>query len=124
MSTATAQTATSNTFVIQAPAIMPGNNVLDAVHALYYLPENYKLVFTASAPQDQALYNEVVSLVERDALGERVQFTKDTKSLENARPNAVIVSEAAQTARQDRQVSGDSPEALASAILDVARAAA
>src|SRR5215831_14627973 len=104
---ATAGKQTSKDFLIQGPALAQGNNVLAAVHALYYLPENYKLVVTATIPTDQALYNEVVSLVKRDALGERVWFTKDTNSLGSAEPNAVIVpAAAAKAAKVGHHVSG------------------
>lgn len=101
-------------FVIQGPTLARGNNVLEAIHALYYLPENFRLVFAGSNHVDQSFYKEVVKLVERDQLNDRVDFTGAADH-----SNAVIV---AGTPVSENAVSGDSPEALASAILDVARA--
>jgi len=111
MTTATDQ---SNDFVILGPTLAPGNKVFEAIHALYFLPENYKLVFTGATPIDNVFYSEVIKLVERDGLVDRVSFTPDASN-----SDAVIgVSDAQNT------VTGDSPEALASAILNVARAVA
>jgi hypothetical protein len=101
-------------FVIQGPTLARGNHVLEAIHALYFLPENFRLVFTGNKQVDQSFYKEVVSLVERDHLNDRVDFSGGANS-----SNAVIVS--GESASQNA-VSGDSPEALASAILNVARA--
>jgi hypothetical protein len=112
MATATHQT---RDFVIQGPILARGNKVLEAIHALYYLPENFKLVFTGSPKVDQSFYNEVVSLVERDQLNDRVDLKGSADH-----SNAVIVPSTPETASKNT-VSGDSPEALASAILDVAR---
>ncbi len=105
-----------NDFVILGPTLAPGNRVLEAIHALYFLPENFKLVFTGSEPVDTAFYQEVVSLVERDELNDRVRFAANA-----THSNAVI---SASTSKAHNSVTGDSPEALASAILHVARSAA
>jgi hypothetical protein len=114
MSMAVATHQTSD-FVIQGPVLARGNKVLEAIHALYYLPENFKLVFAGNKQVDQSFYKEVVSLVERDQLNDRVDFS------DSAEPSsAVIVSENKRLATKNT-VSGDSPEALASAILNVAR---
>lgn len=96
-------------FVIQGPTLAPGNNVLAAIHALYFLPENYKLVFTGNDSVDQSFFKQVVTLIERDDLKGRVRFAKEAP-----RSDMVI----------GNTVASDSPEALASAILDVARTAA
>jgi hypothetical protein len=111
MATATNQ---SNDFVILGPTLAPGNKVFEAIHALYFLPENYKLVFTGTTPSDNVFYSEVIKLVERDGLADRVSFLSDADN-----SDAVIG-----TSNAENTVMGDSPEALASAILDIARAVA
>ena len=116
MSMATATHHQTSDFVIQGPVFARGNRVLEAIHALYFLPENFKLVFTGNKSVDQSFYKEAVSLVERDELGSRVEFGGET-----AHSNAVIVAGSKKTTDRN-SVSGDSPEALASAILKVARA--
>ena len=105
----------TNDFMILGPAMASGSKVLDAIHALYYLPENFKLILTGSENADQSFFRQAVSLVERDELGDRVQFGQQIDS-----PQAVIAPEVGVMA--DNTVSGDSAEALASAILNVARA--
>lgn len=105
-----------NEFMILGPAMASGAKVLAAVHALYYLPENFKLILTGQA--DQSFYKQVLSLVEHDELGGRVQFG-DAKS----ETDAIILPNTGMS-RSPNAVSGDSPEALASAILNVARATA
>lgn len=104
-----------NDFMIQGPKMAAGENVLDAIHALYFLPENFKLILAGSDNADQSFYNEAVFLIKRDELGDRVQFGYYIKS-----PNAVIMQDDSTLA--DNAVFGDSAEALASAILNVARA--
>jgi hypothetical protein len=107
----------SNDFVILGPSLGRDGRALEAIHALYFLPENYKLVFTGGPSADQSFYKEALSLVERDELHGRVDFTGQA-----AGSNAVIV-DGVQKTKAKNAVSGDSPEALASAILNVARAA-
>jgi hypothetical protein len=107
--------AQTEDFVIEGPALAPGNKVFESIHALYFLPEHFKLVFTGSDPVERAFYEEVVSLVERDELGDRVHFLAQPE-----RPNARIVPDLRSTA--GKSIAGDSPEALASAILRVSRA--
>lgn len=94
-------------FFIQGPALAQDNKVLETIHSLYYLPENFKLVFTGAAPVDPTFYGKVVALVERDNLGSRVRFTNDASGSD------IVIGQ--------NSVSGDSPEALASAILNAAR---
>lgn len=111
-----ATTQQNNDFMILGPAMGSGNKVLNAVHALYFLPDNFKLLLTGSKQADQSFYKEVVSLVERDGLGGRVTFGDDTGST-----RAIILPNLGKS-RAANAISGDSPEALASAILNVARA--
>lgn len=102
-------------FMILGPTMASGNTVLDAIHALYFLPDNFKLLLTGSKDADQSFYNEVVSLVERDGLGSRVTFGDDT-----GETRAIILPNTGKS-RASNAITGDSPEALASAILHVAR---
>lgn len=101
--------------MILGPDMVSGSKVLDAIHALYFLPDNFKLILTGSENADQSFYNQAVSLVERDGLGARVQFGQQIDS-----PHAVITPDDGILA--DNVVTGDSAEALASAILNIARA--
>lgn len=105
-------------FLILGPTLVRGNQVLEAIHALYYLPHNFKMVFTGAAPVDLAFYGEVVSLIERDALADRVHFTNNALN-----SDVVIVPAHLKEEKSRRIVKGDSAEALASAILNVARKA-
>lgn len=105
-------------FVILGPALAKStkNRILEAVHSLYYLPENFKLVFTGWTAVDKDLYDAVVALVERDALAERVHFASGVGvSHAIIMPNRAVVEEPA------KAVGGESAEALASAILHLAR---
>src|SRR6266545_3114363 len=99
-------------FVILGPTLNRDNKVLEAIHALYFLPDNFKMVFTGSAPADQSFLDEVASLVERNELGDRVSFIGEAKG-----SNTIVISDKKQ-AGGSHAVFGDSPEALASAILD------
>lgn len=106
-----------NDFMILGPAMASGVKVLNAVHALYFLPENFKLVLTGSQKADRTFFDQVKSLVERDNLASRVEFA-DASS----QTDAIILPNTGMS-RSRNAVSGDSPEALASAILNIARAA-
>lgn len=102
--------------MILGPTMASGAKVLEAVHSLYFLPENFKLILTGSKDADQSFYKRVISLVERDGLSERVSFKDDAGDA-----RAVILPNVA-TGKPGNTVSGDSAEALASAILNIARA--
>jgi hypothetical protein len=103
-------------FFIQGPTIARGSNVAQAIGALYYLPKRYKLVLSTTAG-DSTFYEEINRLVKRMALSARVRFSEVDD------PDAIIVSEATPTDLRDQRllIGGDSPEALASAILRVGR---
>jgi hypothetical protein len=100
-------------FVIMGPAIASGKRALNAVHALYYLPASYKLVLPQSGADDQASYDEIQSLIHRDELDGRVAFGQ-TGTL----PTLTVADN---DDTMPGQVFGDSPEALASAILNATR---
>jgi hypothetical protein len=102
--------------MILGPAMTSGAKVLQAIHALYYLPENFKLILTGSQNADQSLYKQAVSLVERDELGARVQFADSPEETD-----AVILPNSGMS-RNRNSIAGESSEALASAILEMARA--
>lgn len=107
----------TNDFMILGPTMASGSKVLAAVHSLYYLPDNFKLILTGSQNADRSFFKEVISLVERDELSSRVRFFESDPD----NTNAVILPSAGKS-RSHNAVSGDSPEALASAILDLSRA--
>ncbi|HSX32401.1 MAG TPA: hypothetical protein VLF43_04000 [Candidatus Saccharimonadales bacterium] len=102
-------------FIILGPTLAKGNKVLDAVRSLYYLPDNYRLVFTDAEKAENAVYNAVMALVEHYELGSRVEFTSNPEP-----SHAVILPHPHQT-RAKNSVAGNSPEALASAILRLGR---
>lgn len=104
-------------FMILGPTMASGKKVLSAIHALYFLPDNFKLALTGSQKADQSFFQEIIDLVERDELSSRVRFF----DADPERTNAVILPNAGKS-RAVNAVTGDSPEALASAILQVARA--
>jgi hypothetical protein len=106
----------ANDFVILGPTLASGNNVLEAIHALYFLPESFTLVFINDAAVDPKFYQTVMTLIAHDELGGRVRFVTDIPE-----SNAVILPHRRKS-RARRSVAGDTPEALASAILRVARA--
>jgi len=111
------QASTTSDFFILGPAMVRGNRVLEAIHALYYLPENYQLIFTDTQPFDQQLVDEVEELIARNELAQRVHFNSE------ATPSTAIIASEQLAMPINSVVSGDTPEALASAILNVARAA-
>ncbi len=104
----------SDSFFILGPTLARGNKVLESIHSLYYLPENFQMVFTGTAPVDEQFYGEVVGLVEHDKLGDRVHFTNDAKG-----SHAVIAGQ--EHTMVGDAIMGESPEAIASAILKLAR---
>jgi len=104
-------------FLILGPTLARDNKVLEAIHALYFLPENFKMIFTGNGPVDETFYGEVVSLVERDALADRVHFSNRSDVSD------AVIEPHATYPKTKHGVTGDSPEALASAILNVARTA-
>lgn len=114
MSVVTAQSKTKD-FIIMGPEVRRGGHVLQALDALLYLPERFRLVF-AGNPQDQSFYNEIVALVERLSLSDRVRFMYEPNGTD------AIISDEDVYVPGAKTVTGDSPEALASEILRAARA--
>jgi len=114
---ATAAVRQLKDFFILGPAMSRGNSVAEAICALYYLPKRYKLMLPANTHDDDSFRDEMNRLVKRMALTTRVQFS------DPAEPDAIIVADATPTDLRDKRllVAGGSPEALASAILQVGR---
>jgi hypothetical protein len=112
-----ASTQQTNDFMILGPTMASGSKVLAAVHALYYLPDNFTLALTGSQHADRSFFKELLALVDRDGLDRRVRFFE----VDPDNPQAVILPSTGKS-RAAHTVTGDSPEALASAILNVARA--
>lgn len=109
------QTQATNSIIILGPSMSSGNTVLDAIHAFYYLPEYFTLILTGSNTADQSFFSQVRQLVERDGLGHRVTFHDDAPDVQ-----AVILPVPGMS-RVPNSVAGDSPEAIASALLNLFR---
>lgn len=107
----------SNEFVIWGPAVTSGSAVLNAIHALYYLPQQYRLILPKATPAEKASYEQVLSLIQRDHLDKRVTFSD--KQIEAAYQAVIVANEADAL---PGYIFGSTPEGLASAILDAARA--
>jgi hypothetical protein len=111
-----ATTQQTNDFTILGPTMAASDTVLNAIYSLYFLPDNYKLILTGSKDTDQSFYNKVVTLVKSHDLAHRVAFKENVDN-----PSAIILPNAGKS-RSRYTISGDSPEALASAILHISRA--
>jgi hypothetical protein len=111
-------TQATSDFIILGPAMASGDKVLHAVHALYFLPENFKLILTGSKNADQSFFDKVQWLIRHNELGHRVVFADGPQDA-----HAIILPNTGM-ARMSGSVAGDSPEALASALLDVFRSRA
>jgi hypothetical protein len=111
-----ASNSSSSDFIIWGPSLDNAQAVLNIVHALYYLPEHYKLVLPEATLAQQEAYEQVRALISVDNLDDRVRFTD--KSVTAGR-QAVVVSDP-----QDRRpggIFGSTPEALASEVLRLSR---
>ncbi|HKU18805.1 MAG TPA: hypothetical protein VJP80_06055 [Candidatus Saccharimonadales bacterium] len=111
--------AKTNDFFILGPIMARGNGVAEAIASLYYLPKRYKLVLHDSQDTDATFREEMHRLVKRMALTTRVRFS----DIDMPEANAVIVGSATPTDMRDERliISGGTPEALASAILNASR---
>jgi hypothetical protein len=83
-------------YFIVGPALKPGNGVLEAIYSLFYLPQNYKLILPTAAKKSDRFFDDIVALVKKNDLEQRVYFSKENSSVE-------------------------SPEGFASAVLNTAR---
>lgn len=125
-----------------------GANLLEAIHALYYLPQNYKiLIADRTAIENDTITNWAMQNImnrirfEDEGLSEQQQTspfsyadaviassTTDPKFAHIAAPLLVVTDESdediAYNERHGFNVRANHPEALASAILRIARARA
>lgn len=83
-------------YFIVGPALKPGNGVVEAIYALFYLPQNYKLILPAAFKNSDRFFNDIVALVKKHDLEQRVYFSHETQDMK-------------------------SPEGFASAVLNTAR---
>lgn len=104
-----------NDFWVQGPSVVSKVQVLIALFALQYLPDNFKLVLPGSEAADKGFLAELQTLVARDNLHNRVRFASEASNI-----MATIQTDSG-SAKVVNGVVGDSPEALASAILLMAR---
>lgn len=106
-------------FVVACSA---NSDLHDAIAALYYLPENYTLV----VDRDRAEMGDILD----EALAHRIRFADDKQTGLDSVPfsfaDATIANGkiSAAAGEPSNDISEQSPEAYASAILGVARAAA
>ncbi|HSX35722.1 MAG TPA: hypothetical protein VLH84_02200 [Patescibacteria group bacterium] len=109
----------TNDFVILGPSMVRGNRVAEAIASLYYLPRRYKLVLPITAEDDDTFRQEMLNLVKRMALSRRVHFGE----FDIPEADAVLVTAATPTDMRDMRivVAPETPEGLASAILNTAR---
>lgn len=134
-------------FMILCPSVSENSGVVEALYALFYLPRNYKLVIAAAGVRSKATYRKVREFVREESLKDRVMLTEKTGLSETASPflsanvvvygnsNPMFAKETAQSivvfdvasklssvgGRHNFAVAATTPEALASAILTVAR---
>jgi len=129
-------------FWLLYPSATGNGNLAEAMHALYYLPANYKLIVLSNA-----LSRDVMSMAE-GSLMDRVRFETgaglsngtspfsyagaviydgaDPKAADPATPTVVVSQDASKDIEADGRngftVSAGNPEALATAILRIAYA--
>jgi len=88
--------AQNTDYFIVGPALKPENGVVEAIYSLFYLPQNYKLILPTAAKNSERFFDDIVALVKKNDLEQRVYFSRET-------PNVA------------------SPEGFASAVLNTAR---
>jgi hypothetical protein len=115
-------------FVLLCSLADRGDGLAEAVHALYYLPQNYKLVVRAGAAVSP---DEITKLMTNSAIMDRIRFEETTGQAEQASPfSYVINNEAVDSVTIESSdhrvvtVSARHPEAFASAMLNLTRAQA
>ena len=133
--------------MILCPAAADNSGVIEALYALYYLPQNYKLLIAAVSSKSKAVFERVREIMRSDSIKNRVVF-KDAAGLSKvtapfldanvvvygssdpmynkSSPQSLVVFDLASkisgiNGSHNFAVATSSPEALASAILRVAR---
>jgi hypothetical protein len=135
-------------FMILCPAVAENSGVIEALYALYYLPQNYKLLITTVGVKSKALFERIRDIMGTDSLKNRVivrgEMGKQDGSLSpfldanvvvygssdpmysKDSPQSIVVFDIASklmslNGTHNFAVASSTPEALASAILRVAR---
>lgn len=118
-------------FVLLCATNEHDESLAEAVHALYYLPQNYKLVVLTDHAASQM---DMSAIVDNTAIMDRIRFESNTGKLEQASPYSfadVVISNVATdtiaietSGSQSVVVPAHHPEAFASAVMGIARAQA
>lgn len=108
-----------------------GDALSEAIHALYYLPESYKLVVLS----DMSVSEDVKTAIMKDiSVMDRIHFADNTEKAAEAAPfehadvtvgyiaDSTLALES--STQQSVVIPARSPEAFASAVLGIARARA
>lgn len=96
-------------FLIYFSPANSGAKLLEAIHALYYLPQNFKLVLTSEAD----VQNDEVKSWAMQNIMNRIRFGTKEGMSDNEETSSFCYAEA---------IDSDNPEAFASAVLRIARA--
>lgn len=142
-------TGSKKDFMILCPAVAENSGVIEALYALYYLPQHYKLLVAAVGAKSKVAIDRVHDIMRAESLGNRVTIKEEPAGspekvspfldanvvvygstnplyLQQS-PQALVVFDIAskltnQNGSHNFAVAATgSPEALASAILRVAR---
>jgi hypothetical protein len=134
-------------FMILCPAVAENSGVIEALYALFYLPQNYKLLISAAGAKSKTLYAKIKNIIRSESLMNRVVLQEETGMSEMAAPfleanvvvygssdpmyikdspQAIVVFDIASklmslNGNHNFAVATSTPESLASAILSVAR---
>ena len=120
-----AATITDNTEITNFLMVCPSpSGIAEAIHALYYLPQNFRLIVLAQVAAQEEIWAK-----QSDMMMGRVEFKNDAGLSNGASPFSsapmVVLSNGENTIENTGEnrfaVSADSPEAIASAILQIAR---
>lgn len=101
---------------IAGPKMVRSQQVIDAIDALLYLPDNFRLIFVG-LPQDQVFYNDIVILVERLGMSDRVRFMYDVDD----DIDLFVIGEDDTIVDEDLSIAAENPEQIASGVLKLAR---
>lgn len=136
-------------FMILCPAAAENGGVIEALYALYYLPQHYKLLVASVGAKSKAVIERVRDIMRAESLTDRVIIKDESAGLPETAspflkanvvvygsnnplykqntPQALVVFDIASKLRGENGnhnfavATTSSPEALASAILRVAR---
>lgn len=142
-------TGSKKDFMILCPAAAENSGVIEALYALYYLPQHYKLLVAAFGAKSKAVVERVGEIIRAESLTSRVIVKDDLSGLPDTAspfldanvvvygssdpwykpesPRTLVVFDIASKltnangSHNFAVANSNSPEALASAILRVAR---